>query len=163
MTSGVPSERSHLTTGVHRHRARRGPALGVASVGTRYAVAGRACGLCRQLIGSRAHGKARHARNYYDVIIGSVRQAVSTSRRLAATRRGQGATFTQAARAKMPVYPATSIFLREQIRNDRCPVVAWAHHRLQFGELRFHRAAIARHAVDREARLRPRAGAARAA
>ena len=45
-----PAERIHLPTGVHRHRARRGPALGDASSMARFAVAGRACGLCGQLI-----------------------------------------------------------------------------------------------------------------
>jgi len=45
-----PAERFHLPTGVHRHRARRGPALGDASSMARFAVAGRACGLCGQLI-----------------------------------------------------------------------------------------------------------------
>jgi hypothetical protein len=49
MAENAPAERPHLTTGVHRHRATRGPALGVASGGARYAVAGRACGLCGQL------------------------------------------------------------------------------------------------------------------
>lgn len=38
MASGVPSARAHLPTGAHRHRARRGPALGDASVGPRLAV-----------------------------------------------------------------------------------------------------------------------------
>jgi len=51
---GGPAERFHLPTGVHRRRARRGPALGYASEWARFAVAGRACGLCGQLIRASA-------------------------------------------------------------------------------------------------------------
>ena len=54
---GGPAERPHLPTVVHRHRARRGPALGDASAKARFAVAGRACGLCGQLRAKfSAHG-----------------------------------------------------------------------------------------------------------
>lgn len=42
--------RFHLPAGVHRHRAQRSPALRDASSMARFAVAGRACGLCGQLI-----------------------------------------------------------------------------------------------------------------
>ena len=61
--SGRPAERPHLTTGAHKPRAQRGPALGDASAKARFAVAGKACGLCGQL-GAKFSGHGTPAKGF---------------------------------------------------------------------------------------------------